>query len=184
MGGLKIDEVSWLKDEETIIAIEPYVDFKKIKEVIKKMQSKGMFKEDDSLQLINSHIKIIFLGGCIDHTETEPFPWGDVNPIDGRVFATAALLALKNPGQVLMSTSLLHWLQTEDEVNKLYPQSKKLEPIANLEGERCSFCWVPLNEINGDLVVLPCGHVICGDDFNTLEQANMPCPICGGPLRQ
>ena len=61
-----------------------------LKEIIKHMQSNGIFKEDGSMRLLNERIKIIFLEDCMDCEDNL------------EAFATAALLALKNPGQVLM----------------------------------------------------------------------------------
>ncbi len=190
--GLKVDEVSWLTRGEKIVAIKSDDDFQKLKEKIKKMQDEEFFKEDDSMQLINTQIKIVFLGGDIDPTESEAkaknFPWatfyGPVDPIDKRVFATAALLSLKNPGQVLMSTSLMGWLQEDDAVKRLYPKSKDLEPRVKLEGERCPICWDLLSDIKDRILeVLPCGHVICREDLATVRTSVNPnCPLCSGPL--
>ena len=92
-GGVKVDGVSWFIPDDKVITIKTdglRGNFGALKEIIKHMQSNGIFKEDGSMRLLNERIKIIFLEDCMDCEDNL------------EAFATAALLALKNPGQVLM----------------------------------------------------------------------------------
>ena len=57
-----------------------------------------------------------------------------------------------------------------------------LPPDSPVEADESLYCKICLTQ-KADVVIQPCKHLICGQDYRTIKEGDGRCPMCRGPIQ-
>jgi hypothetical protein len=60
--------------------------------------------------------------------------------------------------------------------------ARSLPPDSPAETDESLYCKICL-EKKADVIIQPCKHLICGQDYRTIKEGDGTCPMCRGPIQ-